>query len=105
MTLLLNGHGLKPAIVILALHFPATSYLHRTKNAVRFEIAGAICFQKKEKYKRKEFAGCVATKQCWGIPLHAIRTFTCQDIDDFSCKALPLHIHSIWTFPRKCSIQ
>jgi hypothetical protein len=53
MTLLLNGHGLKPAIVILALHFPATSYLHHKKIAVRYEIAGAIYFQKKEKDKKR----------------------------------------------------
>jgi hypothetical protein len=93
MTML--GHGFMPAIVILALHFPATSYLHHKKLTVTFvfesswshrglsliwvggwlsslpnylkqkEIASAICFQKK---RTKEFAGCMGRKLGKGSP-------------------------------------
>lgn len=44
ITLLLNGDGTKPAIAILALHFPATSYLQgNSKVFLRWCINIGVC--------------------------------------------------------------
>lgn len=58
------------------------------------------CFVKNSKYLDK-----LITKIFSGLPLYAVSTFTGHDVDDVSCKALPLHVHSVWAIPRKSCIE
>lgn len=90
LTLLLNGHETNPAMVILALHFPATSYLFLSNWKVMIIIQiGKEC----------------DSNLLLELPLYAVHTFTSDNVNNVSSKTLSLNIHSVRVIPRKSCIK